>query len=256
MSTVVEPIINEVATNLDEAAAATRSLNVATISSFTVGVCTGVVMGFLWGYHYNKKKLYADAMKYAEEEIQSATSEMADHYRQKVLAVDDQTKAPVERIIQERGYVVEGDHEDSSVRRPTRPIPAPVPIITEETDTHNWDYTKENANRNPRFPYVIHKDEHDAFDAYENVSYAWYPLDEVLADEDGSRIENIAEIVGAENLERFGHGSGDPNVVFVRNNELRLQIEIVRVPDASYEESVVGLEIEEGTANVSNADPS
>lgn len=248
MSTIAEPIIQEVAANLDEAAAVTRTLNATAIGSFTFGVGTGVVVGFLWGYRYNKKKLYSEAFEYAEEQIKEATSEMAEHYRSKELALVDRKKDPIDKIVKERGYAIAGDDEDSvrptttTVEERKRPLPSPVPILTEPTEIHTWDYTKETANRNPRLPYVIHKDEFDAFDAYENVTYAWYPLDEVLADEDNNPVANIAEIVGAENLERFGHGSGDPNVVFVRNNALRLQIEITREAGRSYAEDVEGLD--------------
>jgi hypothetical protein len=244
MSTVVEPIIQEVADNLDEVAAATRTLNAATLGSFSFGVVAGVAAGFYFGYRYNKKKLHAEALEYAEEEIKTATSEMAEHYRNKELALADQTKEPVEEIIKEKGYSLEDLRTDTVRPAVEARLPKPpVPILTTPTNSHIWDYTKENANRNPRLPYVIHKDEFDQFDMYENVSYAWYPIDEVLMDtQDNSVITNVAGLVGAENLERFGHGSGDPNVVFVRNNELRLQIEIVREPDKSYEEEVFGLD--------------
>jgi hypothetical protein len=51
----------------------------------------------------------------------------------------------------------------------------------------------------------------------------------------------VEDIVGNA-LSRFGHGTSDPNVVFVRNDVLQLQIEITRHPNESYEESVEGLQ--------------
>lgn len=253
MSTaVVEPIINEVATNLDEVAAATRSLNTAAISSFSFGTIVGLGLGFFWGYRYNKKKLYADAMQHAEEVIKDEVSAMSEHYRSKTLALKDQTKDPIEKIVEARGYKIETpgpatreelQEEQEGTELPTRPLAAPVPLITDDIPNQSWDYRTEHANReiDNTLPHVIHKDEFNQFHAYTDVSYTYFPLDEVLADEDHMPIENIADVVGAENLDRFGHGSGDPNVVFVRNNVRQLQIEIVRVPDQSYQEFMNGL---------------
>lgn len=257
MSTaLVEPIINEVATNLDEAAAVTRSLNAAAISSFSFGTFVGLGLGFFWGYRYNKKKLYADAMTHADEVIEEEVSKMSEHYRNKTLALEDQKKDPIEKIVEERGYKIEtpGPATREELQkdveftkegdRPSRPLSTPVPLISDDnTSNQLWDYRTEHAKRevDNTLPHVIHKDEFNQFHAYTDVSYTYFPLDEILAGEDHMPIENVTDVVGAESLDRFGHGSGDPNVVFVRNNVLQLQIEIVRVPDQSYQEFVRGL---------------
>ena len=49
-------------------------------------------------------------------------------------------------------------------------------------------------------------------------------------------------IVGLNNLQ-FGHGTDDDDVVFVRNDERQLEMEICRV-NKSYEEEVLGVENE------------
>jgi hypothetical protein len=52
---------------------------------------------------------------------------------------------------------------------------------------------------------------------------------------------DASEIVG-QNL-RFGHGSKDPNVVYIRNPRLEMEMEILRDP-SSYEKEVLGETIE------------
>jgi hypothetical protein len=55
--------------------------------------------------------------------------------------------------------------------------------------------------------------------------------DEVIDEQD--------ELIGLANLSRFGHGSGDPNIVYVRNEEKKLDIEIVH-SDRKYAVEVHG----------------
>jgi hypothetical protein len=240
----IEPVIQEVATNLDEAATAVRLLDARVLSSFSFGVATGAVCGFMWGYRYNKEKLRAEIYKEAEAEI----AEVREHYRNLTIAREaEKIKEPVEKIIQDRGYNVPEDEVVEEVERPYgRPLPAPVPIMSEAMSTHEWDYRTEQARRNPKLPYVIHQNEFEQeIPGYPKVEYHYYALDETLIDEDGSRISNVANTVGAEALQRFGHGSDDPNIVYVRNNRLQLHISVSRIPDRSYEEDVEGLSNED-----------
>jgi hypothetical protein len=50
-------------------------------------------------------------------------------------------------------------------------------------------------------------------------------------------------LIGEKNLSRFGHGSQDPSVVYVRNDQLELVYEVVRSPQ-SYSEEVHGIKHE------------
>lgn len=74
-------------------------------------------------------------------------------------------------------------------------------------------------------PYVISPDEFgDAFD-YDTISLTYYK-DGVLANDWDEVIENIDEVVGLESLEHFGEYEDDS--VFVRNNRLKTEYEILR----------------------------
>lgn len=106
-----------------------------------------------------------------------------------------------------------------------------VNIFGENLDD-SWDYESELAARDSDAPYVISRDEFSANEnEYEQGTLCWYTGDEVLADDRDQPFDAQAmELVGIENLSRFGHGSEDPNIVYVRNDRIRMEWEIVRSP--------------------------
>jgi predicted secreted hydrolase len=102
MATAIEPVIEEVATNLDEAASAVRMLDARIMGAFTFGVVTGTVVGFVWGYRYNKTKLRVEIKKESEEEI----AQMREYFQQRMIALQGEAdkKQSAEVIVEERGY--------------------------------------------------------------------------------------------------------------------------------------------------------
>lgn len=103
-----------------------------------------------------------------------------------------------------------------------------------------WDWTEELAARNTSKPYVIHleeflQNEHD----FTQLSISYYEGDMVLTDESDFPFMAIEEIVGSENLKRFGDGSGDKHTVFVRNEQLGIDYEITR-SEGSFQNEVAG----------------
>lgn len=105
-------------------------------------------------------------------------------------------------------------------------------VFTGPPDTPEWDYAVEVRSRRPDRPYVIHRDEFMEGkdpDAWQSGSLTYYEGDDVLADESDKIIDADREsVVGDANLSKFGYGSGDPNVVFVRNEVMTIDIEITR----------------------------
>jgi hypothetical protein len=74
---------------------------------------------------------------------------------------------------------------------------------------------------------------------WEQSTLTWYVVDEVLADDSDKIVDDVEGIVGRSNLDRFGEGSSDNNIVHVRNPRLNLEFEIVR-HNGSYRELVLG----------------
>lgn len=227
---LIEEVAEEVAENLEEAAEITRNIDTRGVGFFLGGVCLGAALGFYFGYRYNREKIRADAFKESEVEVEKIRA----LYYQKTIAA--QEKPAVEQLIEERGYSVKVTEQE-------RLLPAPVPIIESPRDPvePDWIYAKELAQRTPDRPYVIHMDEFRANEHdYSQVTYTYYDTDDVLTDEDDTPLPHPDLVVGQNNL-KWGHGSDDVNIVFVRNDRLSLEMEITRSP-GSYEEEILGLE--------------
>lgn len=71
---------------------------------------------------------------------------------------------------------------------------------------------------------------------YDKLSIYYYEEDDVLADENDGIIPNPDDILGDEALTSFD----ESNVVYVRNNRLGADYEILRLED-SYKESILGI---------------
>lgn len=106
----------------------------------------------------------------------------------------------------------------------------------------SWDYESERNNRSADKPYVIHVDEYVADElGYESQStLTWYQADRILTDHRDVPIYDVAKTVGDL---QFGHGSLDPNIVYVRNEVLKSEYEVLRDP-GSYEVTVLGNAVE------------
>lgn len=120
-----------------------------------------------------------------------------------------------------------------------------------EQNWGDWDYEAEMRNRDSSQPYIIHEDEFKSNDlGYEQVSYLYYGGDDTLADVDYAAQYNRHLTIG-DNL-KFGYGSRDPKVVFIRNEQLRTEYEVTFDPGAHAVE-VMGLEAEE--SNIQHSAP-
>lgn len=88
--------------------------------------------------------------------------------------------------------------------------------------------------------FVIDSDTFEAGDTdQDTVSLTYFEEDDVLIDEQ-EEIIDVPEALLEDGLENFGKGSGDPNIVFVRNFNVGIDYEVVRDP-RSYAEVVGGL---------------
>lgn len=111
-------------------------------------------------------------------------------------------------------------------------------VFTNFANNSTWDADKEEAERDTTKPYVI---SHDEF--FENepdhiqAQLVWFAEDGVLADSEDKPVDEA--IVGEENLEKFGHGSRDPNLVYIRNEAMDIDFEI-SYAEGKYSEQVMG----------------
>jgi len=97
------------------------------------------------------------------------------------------------------------------------------------------------GERHPDFPYVISFQEFmDEREEFEKISIEYYEGDNTLADDRDQIIVDVDGTVGVRNLSRFGQGSQDPTIVYVRNESLGADFEIAH-NDKGYAEVVLGL---------------
>lgn len=101
-----------------------------------------------------------------------------------------------------------------------------------------WDYGYEMEHRDLTKPFIIHRDEYGEEEEIDTTCITFYEGDGILADDRNIIIPKPETVVGLENL-RWGHGSGDPNVVFIRNPDLECDFEVTR-DDGKYTEQVLG----------------
>jgi hypothetical protein len=221
----------------------------------------GAGLGGAAGYFFCKRQLETKYSQLAADEV----SEMREHYHAKAVALEE--KGDLATIVKERGYALETSSEPPMAVTPPAAVveraeeaeeaeaeaavvdATPEPVVRnafEEYGDDNrspgeWDWHKERRNRSPNRPYVIHLDEREEYDTYDGVTWTYYGEDDVLCNElDEVLDKNEREtIVGEANLNKFGHGSNDPSVVYIRNDKLEMVIEVCLSPN-SYAEEVHG----------------
>lgn len=109
----------------------------------------------------------------------------------------------------------------------------------------NFDYEAEVAKRREGAPYVITQEEFFENEVdFNQISCTYYEGDDVLADEQDSVIDDVEGNVGETNLKRFGHGSKDRHIVYVRNNLRGNDYEIAR-SRGKYTKEVLGMDDED-----------
>lgn len=108
--------------------------------------------------------------------------------------------------------------------------------------------------RQPGLPYVITIDDYhsDEYDTYDKASWKYYEDpegDHTLLDDADSIIPDIEGNIG-DAYNYFGIGSQDKDIVYVRRDEVSMDIEVTRIP-MSYVEAIHNVdydEIDERTA--------
>jgi len=219
-----EQLVEQVANEFEEAAEVTRHITGAKMGFFFSGLGVGVVAGFAAGYFVANHRLKTKYSKLAFEEI----GRIREHYYAKERA--RQEKPPLNEVRVEREEVV--------VERPTKPsVPVQEPTQSNvfrnyqsNTDDEVWNYDEEVQNRLDKdVPYIIHIDEfRENTPEHDQVTYTYYEVDDVLANSRDQQIEDMDDAIGLGNLGRWGHGSNDSNIVYIRNERLTLDFEVIR----------------------------
>lgn len=114
-----------------------------------------------------------------------------------------------------------------------------------DTETSNaiaeHERLSDEANRftGDRGPYVINTEEFsEEMSHFDKLTIYYYEDDDTLTDDNEEILSDVNSIVG-DALENFGNGSDDPEVVYVRNERMAIDYEVIRL-SKSYKETVLG----------------
>lgn len=208
------------------------------------GTLGGLVLGAAIGYAVANKTLKTKYERLAEEEIaeakafysrlnKNATPEQAVASLAPELMLDKAVTA----LKQYQGEAEEQAEDDESVETTTE-----VNVFDEHESNYVFDLEEEIKRRSPDKPYVISEEEWgDGQEDYQQVTLTYYAGDATLADEKEEHIPDSNAVIGIGTLDRFGHGCADANTVFVRNEKMGIQFEVVR-SDGKYAHEVLGLQ--------------
>jgi len=139
------------------------------------------------------------------------------------------------------GIYITPEMEEARLRRLNQDDPVQYNVF--ERDYGDWDYDVELATRTIEKPYILHRDEFWGEEMqYDQSTLTYYVDDDILtSEEDNQPIPRYETVTGPL---RFGHGSGDPNIVYVRNDNHSAEYEVVRF-EGSYTQEVLGLAAED-----------
>lgn len=230
-----------------------------------VGVASGGV-GFLAGWflssRYTREEIVTieaqDEVVVTMDEIRErrnngTAKRLVEEIQGRTEAVESVEDGDVEADAERQGFVIDADAYKSIVLNeqgdPSKIVVAPprepeVESIWDgvDTDIPGWDWDEEKMKREKAQIYILHRDEFFNNESeYSQSTLTYYAGDDKLTDEKDVPLYNAGDVVGS--CLSWGHGSGDPNVVYIRNDILHAEYEVLLHAN-SYESEVLGIEAE------------
>jgi hypothetical protein len=204
------------------------------------GGAIGFAIGCAGMYFVCNKQLKMKYEQIADAEIREMKERYLEKEKKLVRIQEDIARQPKPNL----DAMMEDLKYKPPEEEPEEEVDGEVEVVDSRWDYRDtWDYDREVRNRSREIPFVLHKDEFDAEEDATQVTVTYFEGDDVLVDEKDEVITKKDEVVGMDNLSQFGHGSGDPNVVYVRNAHLGVDYEILR-HKGHYAKEVLGLEEE------------
>jgi len=178
------------------------------------------------------KEYYKEKMEEKDEKDKGVTANIKTNIPEKPdLDVLAKEQAKSERIAYNNKYVSPEDEE----------VEDEAPNDDPPDEYYYDDQEKYDKQRKFRKPYIITGEAYDNENLhYDKLSFGYYVEDDVLVDDNEDIVTGISETVGDEALVSFGDDSDDPDIVYVRNEGVSADIEIIRIEE-SYKESVLGM---------------
>jgi hypothetical protein len=228
----------------------------ASITSGVVSLSIGITIGYLFGKRNKPRKTVVHRLpdgSFDHEWMSNEISKLEAEHRARLPLAEDERNIIRLPLSEEENPFDENGERVIAIIDQSRSCDTAMENVEDEEERlsylarldpehDEWNYEIEVRNRNPDFPYVIHHDEFFADEMdFTQSTFTYYSGDDIMTDEDESPVYNYKDKTGPL---LFGHGSGDPNVVHVRNEKLKAEYEILFDP-GMYSIEVLGLELED-----------
>lgn len=205
----------------------------------------------------HKTGAYADPVKLAEErlgkdEVETEYVEKVQQYKGREEHIqkaeikhvskprpDEDMEAFEQRLIDEAKHEVDGVKQKLGIFEEEDEPDEEEEVITMNIFSENESSASSAGGRDTNRPFILSAREFEDGELdYSQNTLTYYEGDDVLTDERDQPIHHLQKIVGSENL-KFGEMSDDPNIVYIRNNELEVDFEVCR-SKGTFTEEVLG----------------
>lgn len=211
-----------------------------------VGAASGAVGGVV-AYFVGKKIMQAKYEKLAQQEIAEAKEFYSRLHKKDDFSTPEKAAdalrppAAVEKAAD--ALITYQGRNDTIPHAVT--VEKEVNVFAERSVKDNFDIEKEMKSRTPDKPYIIsHEEFMLAEPGFPQSTITYYEGDGTLADERDQEIPFVDPVVGEGNLQ-FGYGSGDNRIVYIRNERLSSDYEVLK-SDGKYAHEVLGFEHADG----------
>jgi len=129
---------------------------------------------------------------------------------------------------EENQQIASGEYKDEIGEPPSSEEEARFNVFNTPEPKDVWDYDDELASRTPHEPYIIHVSEFMENDSgFHQSTVTYYSGDDIMANEEDTAIYDFQKLMGPL---RFGHGSDDMGVVYIRNESFKSEWEVIYHP--------------------------
>lgn len=192
---------------------------------YGIGLGVAFIAGYILAAYYTKK-VQDDAHDAAIDTVLRSSDAIAD-LKNKVSSLERDN----EKLRDENVYLKQSDESEE---------------VDEEEVIEKSEIIQRIADNNIiKAPYLItynQFEDHD-YDFFNKISLSYYPIDDILCNDEYEAVSQD-ETVGSENLDIFRINQDEVTVLYVRNEVLLSDYEIV-LEEGSYREEVLGIEEDE-----------
>lgn len=219
------------------------TMTVNNSSKIFAGACllAGLASGFLVGAKWMERKLSDEIDSRVERETAETRAFYESVHKNKYPTPGDAVKELVGPVAMEALKSYKGEGTTVMYNKITKPVEdEKEPVETAPIVRNVFDPSP--SPRNPNTPYIITTEEFRQNDPeYVQSTLTYYEPDMVLADDHEDIIENKEDTVGLKALSSFGLDPDEPDAVYVRNEKIQMDFEVVR-SEESFAKVVLGID--------------